>query len=76
MGLNKYFENIRRAPKCMLGKDFPKGDTIHPGFEDELGIQQVRAGERNSICKGRRSEIEWHVCERDSMRFKCRTCEE
>lgn len=50
----------------MLGKDFPKEDTIDPGFEDELGIQQVRAGKRNdSICKGRRSEIGWHVCERD-----------
>lgn len=50
----------------MLGKYFPKEDIINPGFEDEFGIQQVRARKRNySICKGRRNKIGWHVCERD-----------
>lgn len=33
----------------MLGKDFPKEDTIDPGFEDKLGIQQIRAGGKQHI---------------------------
>lgn len=52
MGLNKYFGNIRKAPKCIhTCKDFPKKDTIDPGFEDELGIQQEQGKEMTAYVR-------------------------